>query len=70
MARKYGLESNTLNPFRPLSSWDGSMNPRHTTLELEMAVGLNVKNQLVRVAGGLIRQGWVMNIKSCVSPVY
>ncbi|KAJ5209910.1 hypothetical protein N7472_000049 [Penicillium cf. griseofulvum] len=45
------------------------MNPQLTTLELEMAVGLEIK-PLGPSGWKPIKNGWVMSVKSCAPPVY
>ncbi|KAJ6124046.1 hypothetical protein N7471_011363 [Penicillium samsonianum] len=42
------------------------MNPKLTTLELEMAVGLDIKMPVGSSGWRTIKKGWVMNIKSCL----
>jgi hypothetical protein len=46
------------------------MNPQLTTLELEMAVGLEINHPLGPSGWKPIKKGWVMSVKSCASPVY
>ncbi|OQE35116.1 hypothetical protein PENCOP_c014G04895 [Penicillium coprophilum] len=46
------------------------VNPQLTTLELEMAVGLEINKPLGPSEWETIEKGWVMSIKSCATPVY
>ncbi|CAG8894138.1 unnamed protein product [Penicillium egyptiacum] len=46
------------------------LNPQLVTLELEMAVGLDIENPVGPSGWKPIKKGWVMNIKSWASPVY
>lgn len=46
------------------------LNPKLTTLELEMAVGLDIEHPIGLSGWKPITKGWVMNVKSSASPVY
>lgn len=46
------------------------LNPQLTTLELEMAVGLDIEHPIGPSGWKPITKGWVMNVKSSASPVY
>ncbi|KAJ6185217.1 hypothetical protein N7519_006518 [Penicillium mononematosum] len=46
------------------------LNPRLVTLELEMAVGLDIENPVGPSGWKPITNGWVMNVKSWAPPVY
>ncbi|KAJ5355606.1 hypothetical protein N7517_010215 [Penicillium concentricum] len=46
------------------------VNPQLTTLELEMAVGLEINRPLGSSGWKEIKKGWVMSVKSCAPPVY
>ncbi|OQE27013.1 hypothetical protein PENFLA_c006G07250 [Penicillium flavigenum] len=46
------------------------LNPRLITLDLEMAVGLDIENPVGPSSWKPITKGWVMNVKSWAPPVY
>ncbi|CAG7936530.1 unnamed protein product [Penicillium nalgiovense] len=46
------------------------LNPQLVTLELEMAVGLDIENPVGPGGWKPITKGWVMNVKSWAPPVY
>lgn len=46
------------------------LNPQLTTLELEMAVGLDINKPVGPSGWAPIKKGWVMNVKSRAAPVY